>query len=123
MGAHRTQVGTGLQVNRAIGVFMILAENEAGDPTMMAKGPNGPLAEGYIDGTATTVSEEGVVAITMPSLGMVPLMWLDVPGSPYHYRAGDRMRNKALDMAREMGRRFELVKFGEQGREHVEWIG
>jgi hypothetical protein len=107
---------------RATGVYVVLAENEADAPTVGVYN-KGPLEEGPVEGTGVPDSEEGIVAFGEPGIGMLTMVSLDVPGSQSHPNVLNHFRKEGKRLARATGMRFELVLFGPNGREHIEWLG
>lgn len=108
-------------MNRAAGVYVFIAENEAEAPTLFVAG-EGPLAEGPIDDSGCGAAEEGMLGVMVPGLGNTPLVLLDVPGSAHTEALLGRYKQWARKMAAQADRRVELVRFGDEGREHLEWF-
>lgn len=112
-------------MNRAVGVYAFIAENEVDDPTTTVFG-EGPLPQGpQLRSTLREnglEAEEGLVAMSMPQLGVTQFIFLDVPESRHVDRMMQLLKPKAVRVARLLKKRIELVHFGENGREHIEWI-
>jgi hypothetical protein len=111
-------------VNRAVGVYAFIAENEVDDPTATVIG-KGPLTEGPIPnstlGGKQLNAEEGVLGTQIPGLGFTNFIFLDT-ASAHTKRMMELYKPRATRAARLVGKRIELVYFGANGREHIEWI-
>lgn len=110
-------------MNQAVGVYVVLVENKANEPTVVVDGEDGPYKEGPVENTSVTVDEEGILAAGIPQLGMMTMVSLDVPDSIEHPNSLNFVVMTAKELANRMNKRFELVYFGPEGRKHVRWIG
>jgi hypothetical protein len=111
-------------VNRAVGVYAFIAENEVDDPTLTVIG-EGPLDEGPMPnstlGNKQLAAEEGILGMQIPRLGFTNFIFLDTRSS-HTKRMMELYKPRATRAARLVNKRIELVYFGANGREHIEWI-
>jgi len=109
---------------RATGVYVILAENETGQSTVKVVGSEGPYGEGDVPFTDVRQPEEGILSFIVPSINAwMTMVSLEVPGSESHPNVLQHLRREAKKLANKSGKRFELVFFGPNGREHKGWLG
>lgn len=109
-------------MNRVIGVWLWLCENEADEPTVTVVG-KGEFKDGPQEGTACGFAEEGLLSASFGSGEIITFVSVDVEGDSAHDKMFKVFDESAAIMASQLGlgKRVELVRFGNFGRKHVKF--